>query len=120
MRADTSVLETGIPALDISSGNALAPQQLLDAAIKYGFVFIENNDAGIAPAQIERMFELSKQFFALPRQIKQEFSIQSNAAGTNHGWISEGDESLDPSRQKRPDVKEYDWPIARLKDRSNI
>lgn len=112
MRADTSVLETGIPALDISSGNALAPQQLLDAAVKYGFVFIENNAAGIAPAEIERMFELSKQFFALPRQVKQEFSIQSNAVGTNHGWISEGAESLDPSRQKRPDVKEYGCLIA--------
>jgi isopenicillin N synthase-like dioxygenase len=109
MSADTSVLETGIPALDISPENDQAPQQLLDAAIKYGFVFIENNSAGVAPAEIERMFELSKQFFALPRESKQEFSIQSNKAGTNHGWIHVGAESLDPWRQKRPDVKEYDY-----------
>lgn len=108
MRADSSVLETGIPAIDISTGNDLAPQQLLDAAMKYGFVFIENNAAGIRPAEIERIFELSKQFFSLPKEVKQEFSLKSTAAEDNHGWINQGSESLDPARQKRPDYKEYD------------
>ncbi|KAJ4370051.1 hypothetical protein N0V83_005815 [Neocucurbitaria cava] len=67
---------------------------------------------GVALVEIERMFELSKEFFALPRQVKQEISIRWTAAANNHGWISEGAESLDPARQKRPDVKEYDYLIV--------
>jgi isopenicillin N synthase-like dioxygenase len=112
MSADTSVWETGIPAIDIRSSNPLASQQLLDATIKYGFVFIENNAAGVAPDEIGKMFELSRQFFALPQQTKQEYSIRSKEAANNHGWISERAESLDPTRQKRLGVKEFDCLIA--------
>lgn len=95
-----------IPVIDISARNPDAPKQLLAAARDFGFVFIQNNDAGISPDLISQQFEISKQFFALPTPIKQQVSIASNKAGKNHGWLSQGIEKLDPMVQKRPDVKE--------------
>lgn len=96
-----------IPIIDISRSNPQAPEQLLSAASKYGFVFIENNpEAGIPPQDIANMFDLSKLFFASPTEVKEEVSIGSSKAGKNHGWLSQGIEKLDPKTQKRADVKE--------------
>ncbi|KAF7195404.1 hypothetical protein HII31_03296 [Pseudocercospora fuligena] len=97
----------GIPVIDISARNTEAPKQLLAAARDFGFVFISNeNEAGISPDLIAQQFEISKEFFALPAEIKEQVSIASNKAGKNHGWLSQGVEKLDPKTQKRPDVKE--------------
>lgn len=95
-----------IPVIDISSANQDAPKQLLDAACRFGFVFVANNQAGISPKLIAELFDLSKDFFALPTEVKQAVSISSNKAGKNHGWLSQGVEKLDPKVQKNPDVKE--------------
>jgi isopenicillin N synthase-like dioxygenase len=106
-RTETNMSNVKIPVIDISGSNPHAPEQLLSAASKYGFVFVENNsEAGIPPRQIAAMFELSKIFFAAPAEVKQEVSIGSNKAGKNHGWLSQGIEKLDPKTQKRADVKE--------------
>jgi hypothetical protein len=101
--------KANIPVIDISPSNPNAPEQLLSAASKYGFVFIKNSPetGGISPKGIAKMFELSKEFFAAPVEVKQEVSIASNKAGKNHGWLSQGIEKLDPKTQKRADVKEY-------------
>ncbi|KAK3691574.1 hypothetical protein LTR37_018583 [Vermiconidia calcicola] len=98
--------EIGIPVIDLSSSNRDAPSQLLDAATKYGFVFIENNDVGVPTRDISDMFNLSESFFAAPVEEKQKISIASNQAGKNHGWLSRGIEKLDPATQQRADVKE--------------
>lgn len=95
-----------IPVVDIRPCNPNASEQLLDAAAKYGFVFIENKETGIEPKEIDHIFELSQAFFASPIEIKEEVSISSNKAGKNHGWLSRGVEKLDPATQTRPDVKE--------------
>ena len=99
--------ETIIPVIDISKTNQDAASQLLDAAAKFGFVFIENNEIGIPSQDISRMFDLSKEFFASPLSVKEDVSISSNKAGKNHGWLSRGIEKLDPATQKRADVKEW-------------
>ena len=103
------ISKANIPIIDISPSNPNAPEQLLSAASKYGFVFIKNSPetGGIPPQDIAKMFELSKDFFAAPIEVKQEVSIASNKAGKNHGWLSQGIEKLDPKTQKRADVKEY-------------
>ena len=98
--------QAGIPIIDISSNNPTAASQLLHAASKYGFVFIENGDNGIPPIDIQHMFDISKELFSAPVEVKQEVSIASNKAGKNHGWLSRGVEKLDPKVQERPDVKE--------------
>lgn len=104
------ISNANIPVIDVSPSNPDAPNQLLSAASKYGFVFIENSpEAGIPPQQIAEMFDLSKTFFAAPTEVKEEVSIGSNKAGKNHGWLSQGIEKLDPKTQKKADVKEYDW-----------
>ncbi|KYG42247.1 hypothetical protein M433DRAFT_146962 [Acidomyces richmondensis BFW] len=95
-----------IPNIDLRPSNPDAPSQLLDAASKFGFVYIENEGTGIQPEDIEEMFQLSKNFFASPEHVKQEVSISSNKAGKNHGWLSREVEKLDPATQKRPDMKE--------------
>lgn len=92
-----------IPVIDLKSPNAAS--QLIDAACKFGFVFVANNDE-ISPELISCIFEISKTFFALPQELKQAVSIASNKAGKNHGWLSQGVEKLDPMVQKRADVKE--------------
>lgn len=103
----TGDAQAQIPVIDISAANsAQAPQQLLDAATRFGFVFIKNNEGGIPPDLISNLFDLSKEFFALPKAVKNEVSISSNKAGKNHGWLGQGVEKLDPGKQIRPDVKE--------------
>jgi isopenicillin N synthase-like dioxygenase len=101
-----------IPVVDLSPHNADAASQLLDAAIQYGFVFIENDEYGISPKEIEQLFSLAKDFFASPVSVKDEVAIGSNKAGKNHGWLSRGVEKLDPGTQKRADVKEYAFHIS--------
>jgi isopenicillin N synthase-like dioxygenase len=98
--------QADIPIIDISSNNGNAASQLLEAASGYGFVFIENGEDGIPPKDIQHMFDISREFFAAPVEVKQEVSIASNKAGKNHGWLSRGVEKLDPKVQERPDVKE--------------
>jgi len=104
--------KANIPVIDISPSNPNAPEQLLSAASKYGFVFVKNSPGigGIPPQDIARMFELSKELFESPVEVKQQVSIGSNKAGKNHGWLSQGIEKLDPKTQKRADVKEYVRP----------
>ncbi len=98
--------QISIPTIDISERNHNAASELLDAASRYGFVFIENGESGIPPKNIAHMFDISRNFFAAPEEVKSEAAISSNKAGKNHGWLSRGVEKLDPATQKRPDVKE--------------
>ncbi|KAI7189283.1 Clavaminate synthase-like protein [Hortaea werneckii] len=97
-----------IPVIDLSPSNPHASSELLNAAAHYGFVFIANDPSttGLSTAEIDTIFTLSKQFFSSPTQIKEEVSIASNQAGKNVGWLSQGIEKLDPTTQKRPDIKE--------------
>ena len=48
-----------IPVIDISPSNTNAARDILEAAAKFGFVYVENNEAaGIPSADIGRMFDL--------------------------------------------------------------
>lgn len=83
---DANGAQAQIPVVNISPSNPKAAEELLSAASTYGFVFIENSeDVGILQQEIDRMFELSKEFFAAPAEVKEAVSIASNKAGKNHG-----------------------------------
>ncbi|KAK5019080.1 hypothetical protein LTR60_001242 [Cryomyces antarcticus] len=56
--AASTVDAANIPLIDISSASSETAKQLLDAASTCGFVFVNNNEAGIPPADIHDMFEL--------------------------------------------------------------
>jgi isopenicillin N synthase-like dioxygenase len=67
-----------IPIVNITASNPSAPQQLLQAAKDFGFVFIQNDGESVPPADIAQMFDLSRQFFAAPVEVKEEVSIGSS------------------------------------------
>ena len=99
--------DSQIPIVNISPSNPSAADELLHAATTQGFVFIENTpDIGIPPSAISQLFDLSREFFASPRAVKDAVAISSNQAGGNYGWLARGIEMLDPASQKRADVKE--------------
>ncbi|THW09459.1 iron/ascorbate family oxidoreductase [Aureobasidium pullulans] len=85
-----------IPVIDISPSNPEAAKQILAAAENNGFLFIENNAAaGMPPAKVDEMFDLSKKFFQGPVENKKECPTQNN-----RGWVSMQQETLDPGNQK--------------------
>lgn len=48
-----------IPVIDISPTNPNAARDILEAACKFGFVYVENNQAaGMPSADVSRMFEM--------------------------------------------------------------
>ncbi|KAK5015547.1 hypothetical protein LTR39_002552, partial [Cryomyces antarcticus] len=98
--AASTVDAANIPLIDISSASSETAKQLLDAASTCGFVFVNNNEAGIPPADIHDMFELSRTFFGSPTAVKEECSINSNKSGKNRGWLSMHTETLDPAHQE--------------------
>ncbi|KAF1990042.1 oxidoreductase [Aulographum hederae CBS 113979] len=98
-----------IPIIDIASPSPSTAKSLVDAASKYGFVFIRNSHEsgnGIPPKDLAGMFDLSKDFFQSPEEVKEQCSIHSAKSGKNRGWLSMHTETLDPNHQKRGDFKE--------------
>ncbi|KAI8507810.1 hypothetical protein Bbelb_140500 [Branchiostoma belcheri] len=91
--------------------------QLIHAFSTTGFVYLWHH--GIPAAQIERVFQVSEKFFALPKDTKEKYA---RPADNNHGWVTLERESLNPSRPG--DLKEAfnvtwvenppAWPMAEL------
>ncbi|KAF2105092.1 oxidoreductase [Rhizodiscina lignyota] len=104
-----------IPVIDISEENKNAAEDLVDAAAKYGFVFVKNNIAGIPPSEISQMFNLSETLFKSSVEVKETCSINSAKSGKNRGWLAMHTETLDPAKQKRGDFKEA-FNIGEFKD----
>ncbi|KAF2681585.1 Clavaminate synthase-like protein [Lentithecium fluviatile CBS 122367] len=103
----TAPSPSDIPVIDISSPSPDVAQQVLTAASTHGFLFIKNDGVTIPPADIDAMFQLSREFFHQPREEKAEYAIHSEkAGGINCGWVSMQGESLDPEGQKQGDPKE--------------
>ncbi|KAI9850062.1 MAG: hypothetical protein M1838_006142 [Thelocarpon superellum] len=91
-----------IPLIDISSLSPQVGAALVDAAGKYGFVFIKAQGSSISAEETEKVFGLSRQFFASPRAEKEECTIGEE----NKGWSSMHSETLDPENQRVGDFKE--------------
>ncbi|ODV78132.1 Clavaminate synthase-like protein [Suhomyces tanzawaensis NRRL Y-17324] len=86
--------------VDISLVDAATAEELLNAATSQGFLFVEGHD--FEQSEVDHLFELSRQFFELPSEYKQQYS-RSNS---NHGYVDYGGENLDPTTQKLGDPKE--------------
>lgn len=48
--------DVDIPIIDLNSPTA--SDELLDAATKYGFIFVKHDNVGLEPTQVDSMFEL--------------------------------------------------------------
>ena len=63
---NTNQEATGIPVINISNANARTAEQLIEAVVKWGFVYIEAHGSGFTPDVIENMFQIvSKKAFRL-------------------------------------------------------
>ncbi|KAL4785579.1 hypothetical protein BJX76DRAFT_324218 [Aspergillus varians] len=92
-----------LPILDISNPDDPAVgKAVLDAATKYGFLYVDSKGTDFAADDVHKAFDRSKSFFASPVQEKEHCRIQSN----NRGWSGMHSETLDPEHQRRGDFKE--------------
>lgn len=86
--------ENPLKIVDISTVNQSTADELLEAATTQGFLFVEGH--GFTQQEVDDLFELSRQFFELPKEYKEEYPIDK----TNHGYSKMGEEVLDPSAPK--------------------
>ncbi|KAI2633820.1 hypothetical protein GGS21DRAFT_518826 [Xylaria nigripes] len=94
-----------IPVIDIAGAQedqARIAKELVDAAAKYGFVYIKSTDQDISPAQVKQAFSISTTLFQSPIEDKNRCKIGKN----NRGWSGMHNETLDPTRQQIGDPKE--------------
>lgn len=91
-----------LPIIDISTFNLGTGKAMLNAATKYGFLYISTPSTTFTPEAIDRQFALSESTFSLPIKDKQQYQIDEN----NKGWTGMHNEILDPKHQKRGDWKE--------------
>ncbi|PYI11111.1 Clavaminate synthase-like protein, partial [Aspergillus sclerotiicarbonarius CBS 121057] len=92
-----------LPVLDISNPlDPAAGKALLDAATKYGFLYVDSRGTDFTATEVDRAFELSKTFFASPAEEKSTCRIEPN----NRGWSGMHTETLDPEHQRTGDFKE--------------
>lgn len=91
-----------LPIINISEFTPDVGKQMLDAATKYGFLYIDTEGTGFTEEMVNHEFELSKTFFALPLEEKQVCHIDTS----NRGWTGMHNEILDPKHQRRGDFKE--------------
>ncbi|KAL4802250.1 hypothetical protein BDV18DRAFT_64067 [Aspergillus unguis] len=99
----TSSTPINLPILDISNPNDPAVgKAMLDAATKYGFLYVDSKGTDFGAEDVQKAFERSKTFFASPVEEKETCRIQSN----NRGWSGMHSETLDPENQRTGDFKE--------------
>lgn len=91
-----------IPTIDLSLEECIATDELLTALEAVGFATLVNH--GIAPTLMEKAFAASKNFFALPVEIKKKYIFQGHES--NRGYISPGLETHDLEKDCLPDPKE--------------
>ncbi|KAI9277612.1 hypothetical protein BY458DRAFT_453229, partial [Sporodiniella umbellata] len=92
-----------IPIIDFSlyeTDPKRVAQEVFEACKTIGFFYLINH--GISQEDVDKGFELSKKFFDLPLEQKNEYAIDSR----NHGYSELYSERLDPKTQKQGDHKE--------------
>lgn len=93
-----------IPLIDISSNNDhAAGKAMLDAAVKFGFLYVDSRSSCFTQSDVQGAFDISKEFFHLPRDEKSLYKRGSD----NKGWVGMMVETLDPEHHERGDFKEY-------------
>jgi len=91
-----------LPIIDISEPTPETARLMIDAAVKFGFLYIDTKGTDFTEEIVDREFDLSKKFFSCPELEKEECRIGAD----NRGWTGMHGEILDPSVQKRGDWKE--------------
>jgi len=69
-----------------------------------GFAYVQNH--GVDMAKVNRVQELSKEFFNLPPEIKDKYK-KVNQVKCYHGYAGPGDELLNETQKNSTDLKEF-------------
>ena len=93
-----------LPVINISNPDQATATQLVDAASRHGFLYIDTRGTGLTPALVSRQFALSRRFFSRPDTEKNEVLI--TAKSENQGWTGWQGEILDPKNSRQGDFKE--------------
>jgi len=88
-----------LPIINVSDTSPENGRRLVDAAIKYGFLYLSPNGTPFSESLIKSQFDLSKQFFAQPTSEKEKYKIGTD----NRGFTGMHNEILDPLK----DTKEF-------------
>jgi len=88
------------PLLHGEHGQRQVAKEIGDACRGIGFFYITGH--GVAPTDLQAVFDKSAEFFKSPTSVKTRAAFVG--PGGNRGYIKLGEETLDPS--KPPDVKE--------------
>ncbi|OAL27481.1 hypothetical protein AYO20_09764 [Fonsecaea nubica] len=91
-----------LPVIDISEFSLEVGKRVLEAATRFGFLYIDTNGTDFTQSMVDREFDLSRQFFALPEAEKEHYRIDK----TDRGWAGLHGENLDPKTQRKGDFKE--------------
>lgn len=88
-----------LPIINASDTSLENGRRLVDAAIKYGFLYLALEGTPFTEALVQSQFDLSKQFFAQSTSDKEKYKIGTD----NRGFTGMHNEILDPSK----DTKEF-------------
>jgi isopenicillin N synthase-like dioxygenase len=80
--ADQAGEVVDLPVIDISKPTLEIGKQMLAAATKYGFLYIDTNGTGFTEEILDREFVIGQKFFSQPDSVKAESAIDE----TNSGW----------------------------------
>jgi isopenicillin N synthase-like dioxygenase len=93
-------LSTSLPIIDISDLSDLNSKYLVQKASKHGFLLLKNHL--LDKEEIDKLFDISKEFFSQPDEIKNEFPITKN----NDGYVAPFVENLQQDGIGEGDNKE--------------
>ncbi|KAH3670821.1 hypothetical protein WICMUC_004790 [Wickerhamomyces mucosus] len=96
----TAAKENPLKVVDVANLDAKTADQILEGFATQGFLFVDGHD--FTQEEVDHFFELSKQYFALPQEVKDKQAIDAD----NCGYTSFHQEKLDPKLQLRGDPKE--------------
>lgn len=91
-----------LPVINISEPSLQVGKDLLAAATKFGFLYVDTAGTGFSRNNVDAAFELSRQFFVSPQDQKKACEIGTD----NNGWTGMHTEILDPKSQRKGDFKE--------------
>lgn len=90
---------SSLPVIDLNDDEPKIIKLLFDACSTTGFFYLRNH--GLLEQQ-HKMFELSKEYFRLPADVKEKYIIGES----NQGFVRRGQENLDSTKPKQFDDKE--------------
>eukprot|EP00871_Galdieria_phlegrea_P003367 jgi/Galph1/4030/GphlegSOOS_G2692.1 len=100
-----------IPIVSLDDCEATATT-LRDSFEKYGFLLLEQQH--ISENSIKTAFQVAKQFFALPSELKRSLT-RGTVADENAGYVQVGMESLDSvqaDRKEALNLTQYPWKLT--------